>query len=918
MIFRKRHHILFWSIVFLVLLRGASHINTTLASQGDCSLFVSEFMALSANGPLDKDGEPGDWIEIYNRSDQPVDLSDWYLSDTPNNLEKWQFPAITLNADSYLLVFASGKDRRPSEAGAELHTNFKLDQAGGFLSLSNGDGNTISFAYPKQRSDIAYGLAGQIVDLSLLDCMQKKPLILPYHYLTEATPGYANNEASAVDDILKEVEFSAAHGFYTAPFELELQNKDESAAIIYTADGNEPTPQYGTIYTRPIPINRTTIVRAIAVKAGALPAEVNTRSYIFPDDIIRQLGAQADDDRLREGLSDIPTLSLVIDSADTDFLRHPTERGREWERPVSVELLQSKNDDEGFQVNAGIRFQGGQARDEALPKSSFRLYFRNQYGPGKLKYRLFPDSPVDSFDTLVLRGGVDETFAGTNPTYTKDQWLRSSQIAMSGVGSRGIFVHLYLNGEYQGLYNVVERPDADFAASYFGGDEDEWYARSHRGDISGNSALLNTAKERFSAAETVADKYAAIEPVIDFAQFSDYVILNWYAGNTDWGGTNWFSVSQNPAGQAKYFVWDGEQTWVHNPAIYFTSPDEADDFSVETIFYTLISTPDFRSIFAERIYANLFNDGPLTDANAIARWEDINRIIDKAIVAEATQWGGVAGDSETPLTREDWLRATDEVAGRMDGNRDRFIEMARMMGFYPLIDPPVFSQRDGVVADSFQLILDAPDGEIYYTLDGGDPAEAEANTHLYQAPIEITQSVRVKARALNEGEWSALNEAAFRVDQQPSATGIAISEIMYNPLGGDKYEFIELQNISLRKVDLSNMSFKGIEYTFPPNSSLPPGERVVLVGNPEAFAQRYPDAVIGGVYKKKLSNKGETIALEDAIGQTIVLITYNDEDGWPLSPDGRGDSLVIIDPTGDPNNPRNWQASAPMYGSPGE
>ena len=112
----------------------------------------------------------------------------------------------------------------------------------------------------------------------------------------------------------------------------------------------------------------------------------------------------------------------------------------------------------------------------SLNKISFRLFFRGIYGSTKLEYPLFPDSTVQAFETLILRAGGNRNFTNDrmtseflkDSTYARDQWLRDSQLAMSNHGAHGRFVHLYLNGHYWGLYNLVERPDAAFSAAYFG------------------------------------------------------------------------------------------------------------------------------------------------------------------------------------------------------------------------------------------------------------------------------------------------------------------------------------------------------------------------------------------------------------------------------------------------------------------
>jgi hypothetical protein len=167
-----------------------------------------------------------------------------------------------------------------------------------------------------------------------------------------------------------------------------------------------------------------------------------------------------------------------------------------------------------------------------------------------------------------------------------------------------------------------------------------------------------------------------------------------------------------------------------------------------------------------------------------------------------------------------------------------------------------------------------------------------------------------------EQEWSALNEATFEVVVEPGIR-LHITEMMYNPPGGSDYEFIELKNVGNSAIDVSNMFFEGISFSFPTNTTLSPGEIIVLVRNPARFAERYPGITVGGVYEGRLANGGERVTLKDSEDQVVLTVEYDDENGWPLSPDGRGDSLVLIDFTRDPNDPKTWRASVNPYGSPG-
>ena len=952
--------------IIVGLLLGTAQIVLTATGLQSDTLIVSEFLAVNGTGLTDEDGDHSDWIEIHNRSGRPVSLAGWSLTDNPDQPQKWTFPDITLGGHDYLLVFASGKNRKSVEPESQLHTNFKLNQAGEFLGLYNifeqRFVDQVSPRFPEQYRDISYGRYDD--DLS-------------YGYFPNPTAGQSNDQTSVWKNLVANIQFSVERGIHTEPFSLALSTATAEATIFYTTDGSQPTESNGIPYTEPFIINSTTVLRAAAFKPHHRPSYVETHSYIFLDEVLKQpanpsntpptwgthiidfaghsAGSQVmadyemdpdivDDprfgDSLEAGLQAIPTLSIVAQTQQLyELYANPRERGETWERPVSVELIDPDGAQPGFQINAGLRIQGGVGRWEYMPKHSFRLFFKGAYGATKLEYPVFPDSVVESFDTLIIRGGVNRSYAGrprgqgkvdhSLAVYSRDEWLRASQIAMSGVGSHGIFVHLYLNGLYWGLYNVVERPDASFSSAYLGGTKEDWGIVSHSGPVSGSI-------ERFDMLHQLAtegnladpDKYATIQSYIDTTQFSDYVILNWYAGNRDWGDNNWYAAVRNPVGQVNYFVWDAENSWDNGAKIYLGNTEIPERPNlIKPLFDALIQNPDFKITFADRMYKHLFNNGPLTDANSQARWKDINAPISQAIIGESARWGDVR--NEIPLNPDDWQKAYNKVLGKMEGNSAKLIRKAREDGYYPEIDPPRFNQNGGTVSSDFTLTMMASAGVIYYTTDGSDPRAAghgaiAPNATLYTEPLVLTTTTTIKTRAFtptastnSDHLWSALHEATFTIEAQ--VDGLQITEIMYNPVGGSAYEFIELKNTGETEIDLSGVYFQGIRFIFPPQAaSLSPGEFIVLVRDPEAFSQRYPGISIGGVYSGQLSNKGERVTLKDRNGNAFVTVAYDDENGWPVSPDGSGDSLVLINSDEDPNDPQNWQASFTLHGAPGE
>ena len=175
----------------------------------------------------------------------------------------------------------------------------------------------------------------------------------------------------------------------------------------------------------------------------------------------------------------------------------------------------------------------------------------------------------------------------------------------------------------------------------------------------------------------------------------------------------------------------------------------------------------------------------------------------------------------------------------------------------------------------------------------------------YNSPVILSKSGAIKARVLEEGVWSALNQAQFIVGVPAEAGNLVISEIHYNPSGpSEEDEFIELMNISDQTIQLTGVSFSaGIQYTFEDDATLEPMARIVL----------RPEEYIG-----QLDNGGENITLLDANGNIIESFRYNDKSPWPEAPDGSGPSLVRIAPDYrlNPELPSSWRPSVQNNGNP--
>ena len=144
------------------------------------------------------------------------------------------------------------------------------------------------------------------------------------------------------------------------------------------------------------------------------------------------------------------------------------------------------------------------------------------------------------FESLILRAGCNNTWLHWNSTerkqgdYLRDQWMRDSYAAMGHPSARGLFVHLYLNGLYWGIYNLTERPDEHFAAAHGGGKAKDYDARNGENVLSGDE---NAWKKLFASANAGflnGHELADFQALLDLPAFIDFMILNHYGANNDW------------------------------------------------------------------------------------------------------------------------------------------------------------------------------------------------------------------------------------------------------------------------------------------------------------------------------------------------------------------------------------------------
>lgn len=631
-------------------------------------------------------------------------------------------------------------------------------------------------------------------------------------FFLDPTPTAANT--SGIIDFVSPLEFSVPRGFKDAPFQLSLTTQTPGATIRYTLDGTPPSTTHGTVYTGPLTIDSTSNVRAFAYRDNYEPSPVETHSYIFIADVLQQsptgqaptgfptgpINGQVIDygmdpeivnhptwgPQLPAALVDIPSLSITMDIDDLlgpsqGIFVNAGQRGRAWERPFSLELIDPSGLEEGFQIDAGLRIRGGFSRSNSNPKHSFRVFFRDDYGDGKLDYPLFGDEGVTIFDGIDFRTAQNYSwaFGGDNlNTINRDVFSRDVQREMGATYTRSRYYHLYINGQYWGIFQTQERSEADFAASYFGGEPDDWDTVKSAGSSAGytieaTDGTLDAWQDLWNLINTIPyapdqqTAYALFQqaqgnnpdgtrnpeyPVLlDVDNLAQYMLVIIYTGNKDapisnfLGNdrvNNWFGVRDRTGEEGfKFFAHDNEHTlligdlninrngpWPAGYQFQYSSP--------QWLHQQLMAVDEYRVHFGDFVHKHMFNDGILTPQGASELFLSRAAEIEMAIIGESARWG----DSKTavPKTKDTWTTAVNNIVNQYFPQRhpiilNQFQNTVRWVDpmnsrtatvsapLYPSVQAPVFAQRGGEVESGFEVLMSSSAPLIYYTLDGTDP-----------------------------------------------------------------------------------------------------------------------------------------------------------------------------------------------------
>ncbi len=750
------------------MLTGSALILGQASSVSAVDPFISEVMSANETTLRDSFSNSPDWIEIYNPNDQPFNLADWSLTDDPQDLKKWTFPKVSIDARQFLVVFASGENK--TETDGELHTGFRLARDGEYLGLVKPDGtiaNEFKPELPALDSDQSYGVS-MMGDGETLLPVDPTNMV----FLFSPTPGSINT-AGAVGKAGEPI-FSPPAGTFVTSFELELSSTRANEEVRYTLDGSMPTSE-STPYTKPVAIESSVMVRARCFRQGSIPGTSVSNGYL-------KLA-----DNLHNFSSNLPVV-VVQDFKDGNILPDPDiPRGTLLQHQEGYMMVHEPGEEDRrtrltdaptLETRIGIKIRGNSTQNR--PKKAFTLEAWNEYDEDKDIAPL--NMPEDSDWVLYAPYNFDRAMIRNAFIYEI-----SNQIGRYAVRTRFCEVFVNTDGgslgyeDYVGVYSFMEKitrgrnrvdirridpghsDEPEISGGYMfkldrtdpgdsgfvAGKEGILWVDPKENEVTPEQAkwvtdYINSMYEstRSSNPETGYPKY------IDMDSWIDYHILNEFTKNPDA-----FNLST-------YFFKDRGKRMEYGPIWDFdrTMGCDGDGRAVDPIGWSgaysqgwwsrIMRAKNFKRRYAER-WA-LFRQNAMSEKNMFAVIDAMAEELDEAAGRNFTRWPLFASSGGFHIEigqLKNWISK----------------RLAWIDSQYMAVPQPNLSSIGEVVLPGFRLQLSSSGEDVHYTTDGTDPRMPDDSKNPNAQTLSINNADTVISR---DSVWKYLDDGTKLDDVQ--------------------------------------------------------------------------------------------------------------------------------------------------------
>lgn len=548
---------------------------------GNKAVAITEVAAVNTTVAQSSYGEYFDYVELRNNTGKTINLKNYKLSDSKKSESFQSLPDQELAPGAYVAIYC-GDSNKVSPTTGNIYLKYGLNRYGETVYLLDKNNVAVdTLEYFRLSSGYSAGR-----DVGGTDEVV---------YYAKLTPA-AENPKKKLSSALADPVFSSYSTYVKKGSTVSIEASQ--GLVHYTLDGSEPTEQ-SPVYTEPITIRQTTVLRARAFSSSAVPSDTVTATYLVGRKHSLPVVFLTTDEK---NLYDYNT-GIWADGPgkSSEFPYVGANYWQDWERPVNFEYM-TEDGVSQISFDAGIKVFGQYSR--ALPQKSVSINLRDKYGPTEICYPFFDNSDVNVFSSLVLRNsGQDFTKSHIRDAFCASVIKNSIDVDFMDYQP----VVAYVNGKYHGIYDLREKIDEDYLANHRGVDPDnidfiKGNSIVQKGSLDSYQALLTYIKTHDMKDEKC---YRYVCSQIDIDELIRYWMCESFFTNTDTGNIRFYR-EKTDGGKWRWVFFDVD--WALYPSTYelnyienYLDPNGhgVGDMFNTTIMVGLIKNPDFRKRLLE-------------------------------------------------------------------------------------------------------------------------------------------------------------------------------------------------------------------------------------------------------------------------------------------------------------------------------
>ena len=692
------------------------------------------------------------------------------------------------------------------------------------------------------------------------------------------------------------IEFSREGGFFDHAVLVELFSLP-GAEIFYTLDGNEPKSAAALRYKKPIAVTQSSVLRVAAVRAGKW-SKTFAQTYL-----------------INEPATTLPVVSvsvppgILFDPVDGLFMKGPNVVDSLYKKPganfwsraevaAHVQYFDRKGNSV-FNSRTGFRIFGGLSR--LMPQKSFAIVMRDRYGEKRMKYPVFGKAGPKKFKYLVFRNSGSDFglshFRDAFMTGLLDDWDIEKQAYQP--------CHIYLNGEYWGIYNIREKINRYFLETHEEVDRDSVEIIEHWRSLRQGSLRHYVAMLKYMIDNDLAETrhYNYVQSRMEVDNFMNYQIAQIYFDNQDAGGNIKFWRPKRPEGRWRWIIYDtdwgfglqNKEAYKFNSLAFHTQADGPSwpnpPWST-FILRNLLKNKSFEKQFINRFCDHL--NSTFEENRVVNKIDSFQRLLAPEMPRHVERWR---------LKKNKWA---DQVSlMRIFGQeRPNYVRMHLMDNFDTGHQVNLNLEATGggkIILNDHLAVADKNFSGIYFQK---IPVALKAVPFFgykfsHWEGIDMDAGVREFTLRFTKKDYRI--RAVFKKYEHPLSGKVVINEISCN--NRQSKDWIELYNLSDQPARLKNwiLSDRKNEYRLP-DLTIKAKDYVVICEDSSSFYNVFPKAYsVSSGLTFGLDKRLEVIGLYSGDGAFIDSLAYS------VAPSDSVFTLSLLLPWLDNSNLDNWE-----------